>query len=263
MRRQWISLLTGVMTAAALVGCGAFDSVQTSGTAGTATAVSTETTQGAETSVTGDTRTADTAEGVSTQSEETASSGSRILVLYFDQGENSEGAGDTEVDAITSASLYRGIPDGIDQNDVLAMKNEIVSRTGADEYAVRINEKYAPAYEDMVDQAADDQDDDKQFTFESDLPDLSAYDTIFVGEPVWWGGMPQPMVNVFEQLDFSGKTIIPFGIHLGSGFGRILSQMEAMEPDAVVSDDGLTINGHTTNDDARSQVDEWLTGLGY
>ena len=118
MRRQWISPLTGVMTAAAPAGCGVSDSAQTSGTAGTATAVSTDTTQEAETSGTGDTGTADTAEGGSTQSEGTASSGSRILVLYFDQGENSEGAGDTEVDAITSASLYGGIPDGIDQNDV-------------------------------------------------------------------------------------------------------------------------------------------------
>ena len=118
MRRQWISSLTGVMTAAAPAGCGVSDSAQTSGTAGTATAVSTDTTQEAETSGTGDTGTADTAEGGSTQSEKTSSFGRKIPVLYFDQGENSEGAGDTEVDAITSASLYGGIPDGIDQNDV-------------------------------------------------------------------------------------------------------------------------------------------------
>ena len=59
------------------------------------------------------------------------------------------------------------------------------------------------------------------------------------------GALPQPVVNVFEQMDFSGKTIIPFGIHFGSRFGRTVTQVEEYEPDATVSQDGLTINFHT------------------
>lgn len=188
---------------------------------------------------------------------------SKILVLYFDQGENSDGAGENGVDAITSASLANGIPDGIENNDIRVMKDEIAKVTGGDTYGVHINETYKPSYEEMVDQAREDQNDDKQFTFKEDLPDLSKYDVIFVGMPVWWSKLPQPMMNVFEQLDFSNKTIIPFGINLGSGFGQMINQIKELEPDAKVSDDGLTITGDTTNADAVKEVDDWLAGEGY
>lgn len=190
-------------------------------------------------------------------------SGNKVLVLYFDQGENSRGAGDSETDAVTSASLAGGIPSGIDKNDILVMKDAILKRTGGDEYAVRINEPYAPKYKNMVNQAQEDQDNDKQFTFKNDLPDLSQYTTIFVGMPVWWGGLPQPMVNVFEQLDFSGKTIIPFGIHLGSRFGNMVNQIKQYEPNAKVSDDGLTLSGHTRNSTVTRKVNNWLDNLNY
>lgn len=188
---------------------------------------------------------------------------SKILILYFDQGENSDGAGENGVDAITSASLANGIPDGIENNDIRVMKDEIAKVTGGDTYGVHIQETYKPSYEEMVDQAREDQNDDKQFTFKEDLPDLSKYDVIFVGMPVWWSKLPQPMMNVFEQLDFSNKTIIPFGINLGSGFGQMIDQIKEMEPQAKVSDDGLTITGDTTNADAVKDVDDWLAGEGY
>ncbi|MGN1022457.1 MAG: flavodoxin [Lachnospiraceae bacterium] len=250
MRRvQLTALLLGAIL---LTGCGSSGSVSESA-AQTAAAQITAS----------EADTAETAASSQTTSENTAAGGSRILVLYFDQGMNSDGAGDTEADAITSASLADGIPDGIVKNDILVMKDEIVARTGADEAPVLINETYAPRYEDMVNQAETDQEQDRQFTFRQDLPDLGGYDTIFVGMPVWWGSLPQPMVNVFEQLDFSDKTIIPFGIHLGSRFGNMVNQMEEMEPDATVSGDGLSISGHTTNAEAVSDVDDWLTGLGY
>lgn len=198
------------------------------------------------------------ADAVASSETATDTDNPKILVIYFDQGMNSDGAGDTEVDAITSASLAGESPAGVDQNDIIVMKNEIIEKTGADEYPVLINETYAADYDDMVDVAQEDQDADKQFTFRNELPNLSSYNTIFVGMPVWWGSLPQPMVNVFEQLDFSGKQIIPFGIHLGSGFGNMVSQIGEFEPDAEVSEDGLTINGHTPNSEAEEDVDNWL-----
>ncbi|MGN1389582.1 MAG: flavodoxin [Bulleidia sp.] len=239
MKRTMIGLL---LSAALLTGCSSSASAETpaaSAAASTAAASSESTAAAAETT------------------------GSRILVMYFDQGLNSDSSGETEEDAVTSASLADYASDDIVQNDILVMKNEIISVTGADEYAIRVNETYADSYYDMVDGAQTEQNEDRQFTFRTPLPDLSDYDVIFLGTPVWWAHLPQPVVNVFEQLDFSGKTIIPFGIHLGSRFGRMLSQMAELEPDASISSDGLTISGHTGNDEAREQVDEWLAGLGY
>lgn len=249
-----LTILSAALAAGVLAGCGSGSTASSSG----ASQTEESSVSSAESSAAAESTAAD-----SSASSGAETDGSRILVLYFDQGMNSDGAGDTEVDAITSASLSGGIPDGILQNDILVMKNEIIARTGADDFPILINETYAPVYEDMVDGAQTDQEEDRQFTFRNGLPDLSDYDTVFVGMPVWWGSLPQPVVNVFEQLDFSGKTIVPFGINLGSGFGEMVEQIEEMEPDAEVSADGLTISGHTPNDEAAAAVDEWLDGLGY
>lgn len=198
-----------------------------------------------------------------TDTQDNVPADTKVLVMYFDQGLNSVSAGDDEADAVTSASLAGYSSDDLTVNNIRVMKDEIIDRTGADSYAIRITEPYADSYEDMVNQARDDQDSDKQFTFKEPLPDPAAYDVIFIGTPVWWGQLPQPVVNVFEQADFTGKTVIPFGIHLGSRFGQMLTQMAEYEPDATISDNGLTVNSRTANDEVKAQTDDWLSSLGY
>ena len=42
------------------------------------------------------------------------------------------------------------------------------------------------------------------------LPDLTEYDNIFIGYPLWWREAPNIVWNLVEQLDFTGKTVIPF-----------------------------------------------------
>lgn len=53
-----------------------------------------------------------------------------------------------------------------------------------------------------------------------DLPDLSRYDTIFVGFPIWWYQAPRIVETFVASCDFSGKTVIPFATSGGSGMGR-------------------------------------------
>ena len=53
-----------------------------------------------------------------------------------------------------------------------------------------------------------------------DLPDLSRYDTIFVGFPIWWYQAPRIVETFIASCDFSGKTVIPFATSGGSGMGR-------------------------------------------
>lgn len=54
--------------------------------------------------------------------------------------------------------------------------------------------------------------------------------------------MPQPLYTFLEEYDFSGKTIIPFCPHGGSGFSRTESTIAAMQPDAVFSSNGYTVS---------------------
>ena len=71
-----------------------------------------------------------------------------------------------------------------------------------------------------------------------------------------------PMYTFFEEYDFSGKTIIPFVAHGGSGASRTVDTIPDLEPDASVIDDPVTVFWNEL-DDAESIVTEWVQNLNY
>lgn len=93
------------------------------------------------------------------------------------------------------------------------------------------------------------------------LQNLDSYEVIFLGFPNWWGDMPMAMYSFLDEVDLSGKTIVPFVTSGGSGFSNTISTIENMESSATVRE-GLSISGSSAVS-ARDRVNEWLTGLGY
>ena len=49
--------------------------------------------------------------------------------------------------------------------------------------------------------------------------DLSDYDTVFIGYPMWWYTFPVIIYTLFDTVNFSGKTVVPFNTHMGSRDG--------------------------------------------
>ena len=66
------------------------------------------------------------------------------------------------------------------------------------------------------------------------VPDVSAYDVIFVGFPVWWYREPSIIDSFMESADFTGKTVVPFCTSGGSGIGDSAQNMQALARGAVV-----------------------------
>ena len=69
-----------------------------------------------------------------------------------------------------------------------------------------------------------------------------------------------PLYTFLEEYDFSGKTIIPFTAHGGSGFSRTIQTIQQLQPQAEVLTEGLTISRNNVSD-ARSAVEEWVQSL--
>ena len=103
---------------------------------------------------------------------------------------------------------------------------------------------------DLIDYAADEQDEDARPALSTHIENLENYDTIFIGYPNWWADLPQPLYTFFDEYDFSGKTIIPFNSHNGSRFSNTISTIEELEPDAEVIEDGFTVNERDVPDPA-------------
>ena len=93
--------------------------------------------------------------------------------------------------------------------------------------------------------------------------DLSKYDTILLGYPIWWGDVPMIINTFLEKYDFSGKTIIPFNTHEGSGDAGTYANIKNKMSSSNVNTNGLSIRGATAREESsRSTVVNWLKGLG-
>lgn len=72
--------------------------------------------------------------------------------------------------------------------------------------------------------------------------DLSKYDSIFVGFPIWWYVAPAIINTFLESCDFSGKKIILFATSGGSGFGNTVRELQVSAPGAQIVE-GKVLNG--------------------
>ena len=86
------------------------------------------------------------------------------------------------------------------------------------------------------------------------VSNITDYDTVFVGYPIWWDEAPAMIATFLADNDFSGKTIIPFCTSASDDIGNSLHIFSELCPDAVIAE-GLTAND--LND-----IAPWLQGLG-
>lgn len=90
----------------------------------------------------------------------------------------------------------------------------------------------------------------------SNTVEISAYDTVFIGYPIWWGTMPRIINTFLDTYDLSGKTVMPFCTSGSTGVSKSLSDIRAQEPAADVRD-GLRASGSSD-----SRIDEWVSRNG-
>ena len=114
----------------------------------------------------------------------------------------------------------------------------------------------------LIDYAATEQDENARPEMTEHIENLDQYDTVFIGYPNWWADLPMAVYSFFDEYDFSGNTIIPFNVHNGSRFSRTIQTIEDLEPDAVVIEDGFTVNERDVADTAQDVAD-WPGRLGY
>ena len=93
----------------------------------------------------------------------------------------------------------------------------------------------------------------------SHIENMASYDIIFLGYPNWWGTMPMPVFTFLEEYDLSGKIIIPFCTHEGSGLGHSEKDIAKLCPNSNVLK-GLAIHGSRVKN-ARNDIMNWLEKL--
>lgn len=136
----------------------------------------------------------------------------------------------------------------------------IAQQTGGDLFSIRTVKTYPSDYDGTIEVGQEEKNNDEYPELSTHIENLDGYDTIFVGFPNWWYGMPMAMYSFFEEYDFSGKTIIPFCTSGGSGFSDALDVIAEYESEATILD-GLSI-GASDATSAESDITNWLDSLG-
>ena len=134
--------------------------------------------------------------------------------------------------------------------------------TGADQFEIVTHKYDGMAYTPLINLAKEETKNGELPEYEGDV-DLSPYDTVFIGGPVWWGTYPQVMFTFFKKHagDLKGKTVIPFTTHEGSGLANCVEDVKAAFAGANVTK-GFSIYGHEVRTE-KAKVEKWLKGLGY
>ena len=176
--------------------------------------------------------------------------GSRILVVYFSR---------------TGEQYTVGV---IDHGNTAIVAEMIAEETGADLFEILPEDDHYPmTYAELTDVAKKEQNEKARPAYAGDVPDLSQYDTIFIGAPVWWGDWPMIMYTFFEENAeaLSGKTLVPFSTHEGSGLSGFDKKLSSAIPGSSVQS-GFAARGNDCQNDqdsVRSAVNDWIAGLGF
>ena len=196
-------------------------------------------------------------DGGETETEAASSTDSNILIAYFSLPEDIDTEG---IDADAGASVV--VDDGEVKGNVQYMAEIIQETIGGDLFRIQTEETYPGDHDPLVDQAAQEQDEQARPALSAHIENLDQYDTILLGYPNWWADLPQPLYTFLEEYDLSGKTIIPFNSHNGSRFSNTIETIQELQPNATVIEDGFTINERDVPE-AAEDVAQWLQGLGY
>ena len=130
---------------------------------------------------------------------------------------------------------------------------------GADQFEIITHKYDGMAYTPLINLAKEEANKGELPPYEGTAPDLSQYDTVFIGGPVWWGTYPQVMFTLFKDINLDGKTVIPFTTHEGSGLASCASDVKKAFPKAKVTGE-FSIYGHEVRT-GRAKVEKWLKSL--
>ena len=183
---------------------------------------------------------------------QTGNSDGNILIAYFSVPETDG------VDAVSGVS--RVVTDGEVLGNTQYIAQLIRQETGGDLFQIETVREYPGSHDALLEAAYEELADDARPELASQIENLDSYDVIFMGYPNWNSDLPMPLYTFLEEYDFSGKTIIPFTTHGGSGFSGTIRTIQELQPDATVSEDGLSISRNSVPD-AQGNVADWIAGL--
>ncbi len=179
-----------------------------------------------------------------TPDHETSVNAEKILIVYF------------------SRAGYNYPNQWLEVGHTARVAGYIKELTGGDTFEIVPLVPYPDDYEETKKISTNERDNDLRPEFKGEIKDIDKYDLVFIGGPVWYGGMPMIIHTFYDKYKdaLNGKTIAPFSTHAGSGLADAVSLAKSNCPDSKVLS-GLAVQG-TNSANAKDDVKNWLLNIG-
>ena len=179
---------------------------------------------------------------------------SGVLVAYFSWADNAVIEG--EVDAVASPSVTA--PGNVQQ-----LAQWVSERTGGDLFSIQVTEPYSSDWDACLERANQERAEDARPELTASVEQLERYDTVFLGYPNWWYGVPMALLSFLEENDLSDKQVYLFCSHGTGGLASSVEQIDEALPDSTALSENIF--DVYEEDAASSQQDilAWLEERGY
>lgn len=131
--------------------------------------------------------------------------------------------------------------------------------TGGDLFEIEPVTPYPADYRATTEQAKKEINEGYQPPIKAKVQNIADYDVVFVGSPCWWATIAPPVATFLTETDLSGKTVIPFSTHGGSGLANNAKDTAKLTPHSTV------LKGHAFSDgsigSAKAEVTRWIQSL--
>lgn len=176
-----------------------------------------------------------------------ASEKANILVVYFSVPDN-------------VSNSYVEI-DGQQLGNTQYMAYVIQENTGGNIFRILPETPYPTDHSALLKVAQEEKQSGARPKIKNEIEHFEQYDVVFIGYPNWNADLPNILYTFFDTYDFSGKTIVPFNTHGGSGFSGTRETIARLEPNATMAE-GLSISRNAIQNGEQTVID-WLGRLGY
>lgn len=164
----------------------------------------------------------------------------KSLIIYFSRADENYFGGEMKY---------------IDKGNTEVVAEYIRDIVGADIFKVEPLNPYPANYMECIEEAKI-RTREHNAPIKENIPDISEYEVIYIGSPIYWGGMPEELFTALKGLDYTGKIIRPFVTHEGSGLSSIPNQLKDICTGATVTN-GFAISGSSVNS-AKGKVEDWI-----
>lgn len=178
--------------------------------------------------------------------------GSSVLVAYFSWAENA--ILEEDVDAMASPSVV--VPGNVQQ-----LAGWVQEATGGDLFSIRVTEPYSSDWDECLERANEERGEDARPALVEQVENLEQYDTVFLGYPNWWYGVPMALLSFLEENDLSGKQVYLFCSHGTGGLARSVEILTEAMPEATISDSIFDCYEEEASS-SQEAIQNWVAELG-